>query len=133
MDDNSNSSSSDGGNNNDGNDNKNDPHEEEVASFSEPNQAHIPPLLALAPIQIPDNFPKIPLVAISRNPLFPNFIKMLEVWVLIELKFSIRFQFLIVCWCFICKISNKNLIDVIRRRAHLNMPYIGVFMRKDDK
>jgi hypothetical protein len=25
------------------------------------------------------------------------------------------------------------LIDVIRRRAHLNMPYIGVFMRKDDK
>jgi hypothetical protein len=80
KDDNSSSSSS--GDGNDGNDNKNDggsnPHED-VASFNDPNAPNLPPLLALAPIQIPENFPKVPLVAIPRNPLFPNFIKMLEV------------------------------------------------------
>ncbi len=73
KDDNSNSSSS--GDGNDGN----GPHDD-VASFNDPNAQSIPPLLALAPIQIPDNFPKVPLVAIPRNPLFPNFIKMLEVF-----------------------------------------------------
>jgi hypothetical protein len=31
---------------------------------------------ALAPIQVPEYFPKVPLIAVSRNPLFPRFIKM---------------------------------------------------------
>jgi hypothetical protein len=39
----------------------------------------MPTMNALAPIQIPDFFPKVPLIAVSRNPLFPRFIKMIEV------------------------------------------------------
>lgn len=39
----------------------------------------IPSLVALAPLQIPDFLPRVPVIAISRNPLFPLFIKMLEV------------------------------------------------------
>ena len=34
---------------------------------------------AIAPISVPDNFPEVPLLAVSRNPIFPRFVKMLEV------------------------------------------------------
>ena len=37
------------------------------------------PMNALAPLQVPELFPNVPLVAVSRNPLFPRFIKMVEV------------------------------------------------------
>ncbi|RNA10263.1 lon protease mitochondrial isoform X2 [Brachionus plicatilis] len=73
-----------------------------------PNLLPIPSLVALAPLQVPEFLPKVPLVAVARNPLFPNFIKMLE-------------------------ISDKSLMDLIRRKVHLNQPYIGLFMRKEDK
>ena len=39
----------------------------------------IPPMSQLVPIQVPDVFPRVPLIAIPRNPLFPRFIKMIEV------------------------------------------------------
>lgn len=39
----------------------------------------MPSMTQLAPIQVPDYFPKVPLIAVSRNPLFPRFIKMIEV------------------------------------------------------
>ncbi len=68
----------------------------------------IPSMTALAPIQVPEYFPKVPLIAVNRNPLFPRFIKMIE-------------------------ISNKPLMDLIRRKVHLNMPFVGVFMRKEDR
>lgn len=68
----------------------------------------IPPMSQLVPIQVPDVFPRVPLIAIPRNPLFPRFIKMIE-------------------------ITNKNLMDLIRRKVHLNVPFVGVFMRKDEK
>lgn len=73
-----------------------------------PNVLPIPSLVALAPLQVPEFLPKVPLVAIARNPLFPNFIKMLE-------------------------ISDKNLMDLIRRKVHLNQPYIGLFLRKEER
>ena len=38
-----------------------------------------PNLGALAPITIPDVLPEIPVLAVSRNPLFPRFVKMVEV------------------------------------------------------
>jgi len=96
---NSNSSSS-GGNNND------DPNDSDLPPMGSPPP--IPTMNALAPIQIPDFYPKVPIVAVSRNPLFPRFVKMLE-------------------------ITNKDLMDLIRRKVHLNVPFIGIFMRKDDK
>ncbi len=34
---------------------------------------------AIAPVNIPDYFPEIPLLPLSRNPIFPRFVKMLEV------------------------------------------------------
>lgn len=43
------------------------------AGFGAPN------IMALTPISIPDVFPKVPVIAISRNPLFPRFVKMIEV------------------------------------------------------
>lgn len=39
----------------------------------------IPLSVALSPLQIPEFLPRLPVVAINRNPLFPFFIKMLEV------------------------------------------------------
>ncbi len=34
---------------------------------------------AIASVSIPDNFPEVPILAISRNPIFPRFVKILEV------------------------------------------------------
>ena len=34
---------------------------------------------AVAPVSIPDRFPEVPVLPISRNPIFPRFVKMLEV------------------------------------------------------
>jgi hypothetical protein len=63
-------------NNNDDNDGKN--------NTDNPNETTvpiaIPNMSALAPLaKVPDFLPKIPIVAISRNPLFPKFVKMIEV------------------------------------------------------
>ena len=34
---------------------------------------------AIAPVTIPDRFPEVPVLPITRNPIFPRFVKMLEV------------------------------------------------------
>ena len=42
----------------------------------------------------------------------------------------------IVSDCFFCsdlQISDKNLIDLIRRKVKLNQPYAGVFLKRDDE
>jgi len=31
------------------------------------------------------------------------------------------------------QISDKNLIDLIRRKVKLNQPYAGVFLKRDDE
>uniref|UniRef100_G1U2E4 Lon N-terminal domain-containing protein n=1 Tax=Oryctolagus cuniculus TaxID=9986 RepID=G1U2E4_RABIT len=38
-----------------------------------------PVITALTPMTVPDVFPHLPLVAITRNPVFPRFIKIIEV------------------------------------------------------
>lgn len=38
-----------------------------------------PVVTALTPMTIPDVFPQVPLIAVSRNPVFPRFIKIIEV------------------------------------------------------
>ncbi|CAF4754197.1 unnamed protein product, partial [Rotaria magnacalcarata] len=45
----------------------------------------------LMPVDVPENYPIVPLIPVSRHPLFPKFIKMLE-------------------------ITNKDLIELIRRK-----------------
>ena len=34
---------------------------------------------AIAPVNIPEDFPEVPVLPVSRNPVFPRFVKMLEV------------------------------------------------------
>ncbi|XP_011822866.1 PREDICTED: lon protease homolog, mitochondrial [Mandrillus leucophaeus] len=56
---------------------------------------------------IPDVFPHLPLIAITRNPVFPRFIKIIEV-------------------------KNKKLVELLRRKVRLAQPYVGVFLKRDD-
>lgn len=56
---------------------------------------------------IPEVFPHLPLIAITRNPVFPRFIKIVEV-------------------------KNKKLVELLRRKVRLAQPYVGVFLKRDD-
>ncbi|CAG0913217.1 unnamed protein product [Notodromas monacha] len=56
---------------------------------------------------VPDVWPVVPVIAINRNPVFPRFIKILE-------------------------ISDKSLMEIIRRKVKLNQPYAGIFMKRDE-
>ncbi|KAM9796060.1 lon protease homolog, mitochondrial [Syngnathus typhle] len=64
-------------------------------------------ITALTPMMVPEVFPNVPLIAVSRNPVFPRFIKIIEV-------------------------KNKSLMELLRRKVRLAQPYAGVFLKKDD-
>ncbi|XP_029285840.1 lon protease homolog, mitochondrial [Cottoperca gobio] len=64
-------------------------------------------MTALTPMMIPEVFPNVPLIAVSRNPVFPRFIKIIEV-------------------------KNKVLMELLRRKVRLAQPYAGVFLKRDD-
>nr|XP_057929870.1 lon protease homolog, mitochondrial [Doryrhamphus excisus] len=66
-----------------------------------------PQMTALTPMMVPEVFPNVPLIAVSRNPVFPRFIKIIEV-------------------------KNKELVELLRRKVRLAQPYAGVFLKKDD-
>ncbi|MCJ8737658.1 hypothetical protein PDJAM_G00026570 [Pangasius djambal] len=66
-----------------------------------------PHITALTPMMVPEVFPNVPLIAVTRNPVFPRFIKIIEV-------------------------KNKQLMDLLRRKVRLAQPYAGVFLKKDD-
>ncbi|KAM4549190.1 lon protease homolog, mitochondrial [Odontesthes bonariensis] len=66
-----------------------------------------PQMTALTPMMVPEVFPNVPLIAVSRNPVFPRFIKIIEV-------------------------KNKALMELLRRKVRLAQPYAGVFMKRDD-
>ncbi|XP_059062035.1 lon protease homolog, mitochondrial-like [Achroia grisella] len=87
--------------------NKNDPPEGDPESKDETPlfSSQLP-----ATVAVPEVWPQVPVIAINRNPVFPRFIKLIE-------------------------ISNPALIDLIRRKVKLNQPYVGIFLRKkeDDK
>ena len=57
--------------------------------------------------QVPEYWPNVPVIAINKHPVFPKFIKIIEV-------------------------SDKRLVECIREKVHLNIPYAGVFVKKDD-
>uniref|UniRef100_A0A9L0SXF8 Lon protease homolog, mitochondrial n=1 Tax=Equus caballus TaxID=9796 RepID=A0A9L0SXF8_HORSE len=67
-----------------------------------------PVITALTPMTIPDVFPHLPLIAVTRNPVFPRFIKIIEV-------------------------KNKKLVELLRRKVRLAQPYAGVFLKRDDR
>ncbi|XP_058461594.1 lon protease homolog, mitochondrial isoform X2 [Malaya genurostris] len=72
--------------------------EPESASFS----SQLP-----ATVAIPEVWPHLPVIAVKRNPVFPRFMKILEV-------------------------TNPLLIDLIRRKVKLNQPYAAIFLKKND-
>ncbi|KAJ9594735.1 hypothetical protein L9F63_013945, partial [Diploptera punctata] len=61
-----------------------------------------------ATVVVPEVWPHLPLIAINRNPVFPRFIKLIE-------------------------ISNPVLIDLIRRKVKLNQPYAGIFLKTNEE
>jgi Lon-like ATP-dependent protease len=64
--------------------------------------------VSLTPLQPPDYFPHVPVIAINKNPLFPRFVKYFE-------------------------LSNPQLMELIRRKVRENQPYVGVFMKCNDE
>ncbi|XP_028259887.1 lon protease homolog, mitochondrial [Parambassis ranga] len=66
-----------------------------------------PQMTALTPMIVPEVFPNVPLIAVGRNPVFPRFIKIIEV-------------------------KNKELMELLRRKVRLAQPYAGVFLKRDD-
>ncbi|XP_053406180.1 LOW QUALITY PROTEIN: lon protease homolog, mitochondrial-like [Mercenaria mercenaria] len=65
------------------------------------------PVGALATLSVPEEFPNVPVIATNRFPIFPRFQKIIE-------------------------IEDKRLIDLIMRKVKLNLPYAGVFLKKDE-
>ncbi|ENN74914.1 hypothetical protein YQE_08492, partial [Dendroctonus ponderosae] len=53
-------------------------------------------------------WPHVPVIAISRNIVFPRFIKLIE-------------------------LTNPQLIELIRRKVKLNQPYCGIFLKKSEE
>ena len=110
------SSSSSFSSSNDGksssNNNNNDDHNEEAGGGGggESSDNRVPVVLQtgnpLMSVEVPENYPIVPLIPVTRHPLFPKFIKMLE-------------------------ITNKDLMELIRRKVKLNQPYAGIFLRKE--
>lgn len=64
-----------------------------------------PDQLALSTQNIPENYPVVPIIAITGAPLFPKFVKMIE-------------------------ITDEKLMSLLRRKIKLNAPYAGVFLKK---
>ncbi|CAB3408936.1 unnamed protein product [Caenorhabditis bovis] len=63
----------------------------------------------MSTIQVPAEYPIVPILAINRYPLFPGFIKKVDI------------------------VKDENLKALIRKQLKLNQPYAGVFVKKDDE
>jgi len=75
------SSSSENNNNNNQDDDGNDPDndEQEPVIVDKPGITADPTQGALASTAVPEVFPVVPVIPVQRNPVFPRFVKMLEV------------------------------------------------------
>ncbi|KFD48029.1 hypothetical protein M514_11111 [Trichuris suis] len=62
---------------------------------------------ALAPVQVPDVFPVVPLLPLLRYPLFPKLATVVVV-------------------------THPSLMNIIRRKIKLGQPYAGAFLKKND-
>ncbi|RZF38619.1 hypothetical protein LSTR_LSTR010718 [Laodelphax striatellus] len=61
-----------------------------------------------ATVMVPEVWPKVPIIALSGNPVFPRFTKVIEV-------------------------SDPQLIETLRRKIRLNQPYCGLFLKKNEE
>lgn len=81
--------------------------EEEDDEIQDPVKQYPNAGSAVTALTVPDEWPHVPVIAISRNPCFPRFIKIIEV-------------------------TNPDLASLLRRKVRLNQPYAGVFLKKDE-
>lgn len=61
----------------------------------------------VGPAVIPDEYPEVLVLPVSRNPVFPKFFRVLE-------------------------ISDKSLIAAVKKRVKLGQPYAGAFLKRDE-
>nr|CAD7568321.1 unnamed protein product [Timema californicum] len=119
-----------GGSNNDGSDNP---------ETSYPVHHSLP-----ATVVVPEVWPHLPLIAISRNPVFPRFIKLVEHIVTMQtcqmLSHPLPMMPCVSRKLPDClyrdikdKITNPVLMDLIRRKVKLNQPYAGVFLKRSEE
>ncbi|CAH2238807.1 jg7741 [Pararge aegeria aegeria] len=87
--------------------NKNNPEEADPEGVDVKDETPLFSSQLPATVAVPEVWPQVPVIAINRNPVFPRFIKLIE-------------------------ISNPALIDLIRRKVKLNQPYVGIFLRKKE-
>ncbi|OAF68877.1 hypothetical protein A3Q56_03406 [Intoshia linei] len=64
-------------------------------------------VLTLSPVNIPEEWPQVPVIVVKRNPVYPRFVKLIE-------------------------IKEKELIKIIRKNLKMKQPYAGIFMKKND-
>ncbi|CAD7082598.1 unnamed protein product [Hermetia illucens] len=84
------------------------PEKDEIVSpAAEGPDGQVDPQLP-ATVAVPEVWPHLPLLATRRNPVFPRFMKILE-------------------------ITNPMLNDLIRRKVKLNQPYVGIFLKKNSE
>nr|CDS24815.1 lon protease mitochondrial [Echinococcus granulosus] len=78
------------------------------ASPTDSHSSGMPPQhpFALSTQNVPEIFPCVPIISITGPPLFPKFVKMLE-------------------------ITDQSLMELIRRKMKFNLPYAGVFLKKN--
>lgn len=104
------SSSGENGDNKGGGDNNNKGYPPPPPMFSSSKGENHPESStfgALAPFAVPENYPTVPVIPLYRNPVFPKFVKLVE-------------------------ISNQWLMDLLRKNYKLAQPYAGAFLRKDE-
>lgn len=61
----------------------------------------------VGPAVIPDEYPEVLVLPVSRNPVFPKFFRVLE-------------------------ISDKGLMAAVKKRVKLGQPYAGAFLKRDE-
>ncbi|XP_066262433.1 lon protease homolog, mitochondrial isoform X2 [Euwallacea similis] len=76
---------------------------EDLPPEEEPYSPQLP-----ATVAVPEVWPHVPVIAISKNIVFPRFIKLIE-------------------------LTNPQLIELIRRKVKLNQPYCGIFLKKNEE
>ncbi|CAI5437592.1 unnamed protein product [Caenorhabditis angaria] len=100
---------SSGANNNNNNSNNNEDPTNITPSEEASLEIYTKDVGGMSPISVPAEMPIVPIIAINRYPLFPGFIKKVDI------------------------VKDENLKALIKRQLKLKQPYAGVFVKKDEE
>lgn len=65
-------------------------------------------MYAVTTVKVPDHFPILPVIPVPRNPLFPHFVRLIDV-------------------------SDPDLIAILRAKIRMGIPYVGIFLKRNDE